>query len=229
MSAQTALIIHNHRTPDPDPWFITPVINEWYDRYLGDGNDTRDFAVEGTRWRASWAGDCSRAIAYRLEGAEVTNPVTVADAWRFHTGSMLHDAIQSVILKRWPNSEVEVKVRIGDDGSGHADCLVVLDDGTRVAVEIKTIGLTGFKTSTLGKSKSALPEGARVSAILQGALCAASMDPQPDQMVVAYFAHREHLSVPRQEPVVRDGPIRRTVDVQPRRVPRPRRGRDPPA
>ncbi len=188
MSANTALIIHNHRHPDADPWFIEPVVSEWYAQYIGDGNDTREFAIPGSRWRASQAGDCSRAIAYKIAGLEVTNPVTVADAWRFNVGSLLHDHIQAVILKRWPGSEVEVKVRIGEDGSGHADCLVVKDDGTRVAVEIKTINGTGFKASTVGKSKSALPEGARVSAILQGALCAASMDPQPEQMVVAYFS-----------------------------------------
>lgn len=193
-AAQTALIIHRHRVPDNDPWFVEPVVSEWYANYVAAGNTDRDFALPDSRWRASWAGDCARALAYRMAGTETSNPTTVADAWRFNVGQMLHDHIQSTIVKRWPNSEIEVKVRIGDDGSGHGDCLVVLDDGRRVAVEIKTIGLTGFKTSTLGKSKTAPPEGARVSAIMQGALCAASMDPQPDELVIAYFS-LENISV----------------------------------
>lgn len=187
-SHQTAMILNAHRHPDTDDWFVRPVVEAWHGAYVAAGNDNRAFAIDGTRWRASWAGDCARAIGYRVSGAEPTNPVTVADSWRFNVGSMLHDHIQGVVLNRWPNSQVEVKVRIGDDGSGHADCLVVTDDGERVAVEIKTINGTGFKASTIGKAKGNLPDGARVSAILQGALCAASMDPPADKMVVAYFA-----------------------------------------
>jgi hypothetical protein len=186
--SNAALIMHQHRHPDPDDWFVRPVVEAWYDQYIADGNDHRAFAIDGTRWRASWAGSCARQVAYNVAGVEVTNPVTVADAWRFNIGSMLHDHIQKVVLDRWPGSQIEVKVRVGDDGSGHADCLVVTDEGERVAVEIKSINGTGFKTSTIGKSKGALPDGARVSAILQGALCAASMDPPADKLVVAYFS-----------------------------------------
>lgn len=38
----------------------------WYQIYLDSGADEKAFAVEGTRFRASWAAGCARALSYKV-------------------------------------------------------------------------------------------------------------------------------------------------------------------
>lgn len=45
---------------------LLPLAEAWYDDYLAGGNDKRAFAVEGTRFRASWAAGCARALGYKI-------------------------------------------------------------------------------------------------------------------------------------------------------------------
>lgn len=185
----TAVAIWNHRLPDPDPWFVKEVVQEWYEEYSSHEGEGREFALPDSKWRGSWAGSCARQIAYKVAGVEETNPTTVADAWRFWVGKWMHDLVQQVVLKKYPGSEVEVKLRIGEDGSGHADVRLVTPDGRVIAVELKSINGTGFKIAVVGKTaRERQPQGARVSAIMQGALYAYAMDPQPDELMVVYFS-----------------------------------------
>jgi len=51
-------------------------------------------AVEGSRFRFSMAGTCSRLLQYYVNGEPVTNPPDAADAWRMGLGTMVHVAIQ---------------------------------------------------------------------------------------------------------------------------------------
>ena len=172
------------KPPDTENWFIAPVVADWFQTYIDEGNLHKDFALPGSRIRASWAGDCARAIAYRLAGVEESDPITVADAWRFNIGTLAHEHIQAAVEKAYPGSTSEVKVRIGEDGSGHMDMHVVREDGRTAAVEIKTTNGFGFKKMTLGSN----PEGVRIKYLYQGALNAAAMDPQPDELVIAVFS-----------------------------------------
>lgn len=169
--------------PDRDTWFIEPVVAEWWQSYVDSGALEKEHAIPGTRLRASWAGDCARALAYHVKGVEITDPPTVADVWRFNIGTLLHNHIQASIMAAFPGSQIEVKVRFSEDGSGHMDLLVVRPDGTTVSVEVKTINGTGFR-----RMMQPGGEGMRVKYLFQGAINAAAMDPQPDELVVAVFS-----------------------------------------
>lgn len=185
------MIVNLNRQPDPHPWFVLPVVAEWWDQYRQEPeNLDLPMAVPGTRFRASWAGDCSRALAYRFAGYKETNPITVADAWRFNIGTLLHEHVQQAIVKAFPGSEVEVKIKLRDvDGSAHLDVKVVRPDFATgevitTAVEVKSINGTGFRRMMDKRN----PEGVRSKYVVQGALSAFSMDPQPDELVVAVFS-----------------------------------------
>lgn len=175
------------RAPDRTSWFVEPVIEGWWDDYVNAGKTEKEHAIPGTRFRASWAGNCARNLAYHFAGFESSDHVTAADCWRMNVGTILHEHIQSAIKAKYPNSEIEVKQKLATDGSGHMDALVVHPDGRTSAVEIKTINGTGFKRM-VGVDKGKPGEGPRASAVLQGALNAHAMDPQPDELVVVFFA-----------------------------------------
>lgn len=183
-AAATAEILLSRLRPDRDNWFIASVVEDWWNAYVEAGNLHLDFALPNSRFRASWAGQCAKQVAYQVHGVEPTNPITVADAWRFNIGKMLHEHIQDVVQRRFPGSLVEVKVKLGEHGSGHMDVLVKRQDGSverTISVELKTINGFGFK-------KAVQKEGPRVTAVMQGAINAYSMDPRPDEMMIAYFS-----------------------------------------
>jgi hypothetical protein len=46
--------------------FASLLGDAWYQLYLDSGADDKAFAVEGTRFRASWAGGCARALSYKV-------------------------------------------------------------------------------------------------------------------------------------------------------------------
>lgn len=62
---------------------LLPVVEEWHRQYLAAGHDQLDFAVPGTRFRASWAAKCARAMSYEilLHDAEVDVAVSHAAGW----------------------------------------------------------------------------------------------------------------------------------------------------
>ena len=178
------------RRPDTDNWFTEPVVAGWYDRYVAEGNTEKPHAIADTRMRASWAGDCARALAYHFAGLEESDPPTVADCWRFNIGTLLHEHVQRTIIEAFPGSEAEVKVLLTDtDGSAHMDLQVVrrvpwADRPWRSAVEVKTINGTGFRRFISLRN----PEGPRYKYVMQAALAASSQDPLPDDLVVAVFS-----------------------------------------
>lgn len=183
-SAPTARVLRAHMRPDDDNWFIAPVVADWWQQYQDDGLLDKPFAIAGSKVRASWAGDCARAVAYHVAGVEETNPTTVADAWRFNIGQLIHDRVQEQIERTYPGSKSEVKVAIGDFGSGHMDMWVVKPDGRTVAVEIKSVNGFGFRKMV----QRVNPEGVRVKYVMQGALNAMAHDPQPDELLIAVFS-----------------------------------------
>lgn len=46
--------------------FLRPIADAWYANYLDSGLAELEFAVAGTRFRASWAAGCARALSYRV-------------------------------------------------------------------------------------------------------------------------------------------------------------------
>lgn len=179
---RTSEILGARKQPDRDPWLVKAITDRWYEQYVEAGKTERAFALEGSRVRASWAGDCAKKIGYHVAGVPESDPPTVADAWRFGLGNMVHEMLQDVICERFPESTPEKKIRIGDIGSGHMDIEVV--DGTMiVSVEAKTKNGFGFK-KMFGK----YGEGPSYKAVIQAALCAANSDTPPERMIVVYFA-----------------------------------------
>lgn len=179
----TAWVFANHQTPDPDPWFVKDVVDQWWQEYRDSGELDLDFAIPGSRVRASWAGMCARRIAYSVAGIEESDPTTVVDAWRFNIGSMLHEVAQKIAAEKYPGAKIELKVAVGDIGSAHVDLLVTLPDGRTVLIEIKTINGYGFKRM-FGPDG----EGPRFGGVVQAALAAIHMDPPPDEIVLAVFS-----------------------------------------
>lgn len=179
----TAWIINQRREPDPDDWFIEAAVSEFWEQYRTSDSFDLPMALPDSRIRASWAGMCARRIAYAVAGIEDSNPTTAADAWRFNTGSMVHEAIQRVITARFPGSTIETKVRLSDIGSGHIDVVLLKPDGKRVVIEIKTINGFGFRRM-FGRDG----EGPRYSGVVQGALNAAALDPPADELMLVVFS-----------------------------------------
>jgi hypothetical protein len=175
------------RTPDRNPWFASATINAWWDKYQADGRDKKPNAIEGTRFRASNAGRCSRFLAYTFAGEEPSDPPGAAEVWRMEMGTLTHELVQEAVSRAFPGSECEVKVRhTGTDGSGHMDMLV-RRDGRTSSVEIKTVGRYKFEAMTVGVYRKP-PEGPSWSYVAQGSINAYSMDEQPDELVIVVLS-----------------------------------------
>lgn len=133
---------------------------------------------------------------------EPSNPPGLADSWRMGLGSMVHKFIEEIIPAAFPGAEHEVKIQgEGLDISMHADIKVTIPalvtaqldgDGVKhhtitdpakvVLVEVKTINGFGFKRAVGVARRGDVPEGARPSATLQGAL--AGYEVNADEVVV---------------------------------------------
>lgn len=188
----TKEIILNHRHADDDQWFVRAIGEEWYRQYIEAGKHQKPMALPQSRWRASWAGSCSRFIAYKAAEIEESDPHTMANAYTFMIGTDLHDCVQGVMEKLYPEARCEVKVRIGKYGSGHADVANVLihdPDGIeppiRFLIEMKSINGTGWR-KMFGQNG----EGPRYQAVMQAAVNAYGMpeDERPDFIIVAVWS-----------------------------------------
>lgn len=190
------------RQPDVTPRYGILLAQAWYDQYVADGFTTKDHAVEGTAFRNSSAGVCTRALGYDtfITQEEVSNPPTMADSWRFFLGQAVHEMLQEKLQVAYgPGAEVEVKVDMrpfGLNSSGHIDAVVRTPTGEilashddtgdvlemrTVAIEYKTINGFGFKMAVGARGDA---EGPRTSAVLQGALNALAVD--ADELVIVY-------------------------------------------
>lgn len=151
----------------------------------------------GTRFRHSDAGRCARALAYTALGQEPTNPATPSGLWQMNVGTYGHELIQAALVKKYGDAvqcEVVCVWSDGFDGSGHADALVVIE-GRRVLVEVKTSGAFGWDKSVGVNRKSfkrSDPEGPKTGALIQGALNALALD--CDELVIVMLS-MENASV----------------------------------
>lgn len=185
------------RAPDPSPRFVTALAQAWYDSQ--DRSD-RERAVPGTRFRASWAGKCSRDLWWSLRDEPLSDPPTIADVWRMELGKLVHEGLDEAITAAFPGAEVEVKVDLRPtfDGSATVDVLLQTDSKLTL-LELKTINGFGFKMAAT--SFKGPPEGPRDNAVIQAALAAEALG--ADELVVGYLS-LENLS-PSMAPTYGDG------------------------
>lgn len=109
--------------PDAAPYFSALLAEAW--EAAVDHDDDKAMAFPEARLRHSWAGSCARRIGYQMTKAPVTEPIDVADHWRFGLGTIIHERWQDVLLKAFPEAEVERKVWIEEcKSAGHVDLFV---------------------------------------------------------------------------------------------------------
>lgn len=172
--------------PDPEPRFVHLLVEAM--QAANDEAGPKPTAF-GTRIRHSDAGKCARAIAFKALGYE-GEPMDPAGVWVTSLGTMIHERWQESLRAIYPDAEVEPKLRIdGLDASGHADAVVVVD-GKRVLVELKTTGGFSWKMKIGDRG---VPEGPDYSHVLQAALNGVAVD--ADEIVIAYMA-TESISIP---------------------------------
>ncbi|HEV2928433.1 MAG TPA: hypothetical protein VGW74_07060 [Propionibacteriaceae bacterium] len=167
--------------PDPEPTFLAPYFDHLLAQNEAEGK--RPHAVEGTRFRHSMAGNCSRAVAYYVLGVEESNPMDLPGVFVTGTGTQRHDEIQAVLVREVDGLTVEVPCRVeGFDGSGNADGLHVVD-GKRICWEHKNVGGFVFKMA-IGERSA--PQGPKHDHIVQAGLNALALD--ADTVVITYLA-----------------------------------------
>jgi hypothetical protein len=186
-------------TPDADPFIGRAIAEAWLSENF---SDEKAHAVEGTSFRFSMAGACSRELAYYMTDTPISDPVDAAGAWRMSLGTMVHEAVQKyqnyiipalmldVDETRSGSIDDEVKTHIDRcNGSGHADMVITVLDGNntvlkKTVVELKTINGFGYKMAAT--SFKGAPEGPRQDHVLQAALNAYALD--ADEVIVCYLS-----------------------------------------
>lgn len=191
------------RAPDSEPRFVQALVEGW--REMDGGPKPR--AVEGSRFRHSDAGKCARAIAYAALEVPDSNPMDLSGWWNTGLGTVIHEAWQHQLRRRYPDAEIEPKVKLGQ-GSGHIDAVVTLPEGgpwvsmpetdagehsgfldKKVCIELKSIGGFAYK---LAIGERGAPQGPKHEHIVQAALNALAVD--ADEAVIAYLS-KEAVSV----------------------------------
>jgi len=110
----------------------------------------------GTPLRYSSAFGCGRQQGYAALGAEPTEPMDEAGAWATGLGTIIHEALQDCISRKFPSAQFEVASKI-EQTSGSCDALIAYAElepfitygwshkqGTHVLYELKTMGTYSF-------------------------------------------------------------------------------------
>jgi hypothetical protein len=103
----------------------------------------------GTPLRYSSAYGCSRQQGYAAFDVVPSEPMDEAGAWVTGLGTIIHEALQDSISRKFPSAQFEVPSKI-DDISGSCDALISVRDlsdeleGTHVLYELKTMGTYSF-------------------------------------------------------------------------------------
>jgi hypothetical protein len=140
----------------------------------------------GTPLRYSSSYGCSRQQGYAAFDAEPTEPMDEAGAWVTGIGTLIHEALQDAISRRYPEAEFEVPSGT-EYVSGSCDALipskyfgsVVEAEGTHVLWELKTMGTYSFDKQVgwnrlRGEYK--YPEGPARKAITQAGMNALGIE-----------------------------------------------------
>lgn len=125
----------------------------------------------------------------RLAEHTVTEPLSIADHWRFALGSIVHDAFQTSVEALYPQAKRELRVNVVSVtmGAGTVDLVIELpgegpeDPVKKVCVEIKTLNGYGFKRMVGDRSNA---EGPRHSSVVQLALNTVALDADEGVLIV---------------------------------------------
>ena len=175
-------------TPSTNNFLVQRIAEAWEKKNAEEYD--RDLAraiPEAGPYRASYAGvRCNRAMYYKMKGIEVSNPLSLADYWRFALGHTVHEMLQEIAADLFPGAEVEVVVDLnaaGIPGSAHAD-LVIQHEGKKIVVEIKSTG--GFKFKMAATSFKGPAEGPSSGHVIQAGLTAEALG--ADGVIIAYLS-----------------------------------------
>lgn len=207
------------QSPEADR-LVMPIFEAWLDEYrAADGFDL-PHAVPGTRFRASWAGGCSRQLGYKVieHDAQIaaknqigdaeqvtairdayapTNPPSLADYWRMDSGTVVHETLQRLAMKVWPGCVVEQKVDLRPDVDGSASVDVLIDEEQDVGGPFCRRRRTLIEIKTKGgfafkKATIGSAEGPALANKLQAGLAARALG--ADQVIILWIA-QESISV----------------------------------
>lgn len=151
--------------------------------------------ARGTNLRYSSSYGCSRQQAYAAFGVIPSNPMDEAGAWVTGLGTIVHEALQDSISRRYPSASFEVSSQVGNFISGSCDALIStsdldLFDGTHVLFELKTMGTYSFDKQvgwnrmrgTLGNA-----EGPALKAITQAGMNALGIEEENDDIKIHWL------------------------------------------
>lgn len=112
--------------PDATPRFVHLLVEKMARKNAADGDKPTAY---GTRIRHSDAGQCARRVAYAAAGIPKSDPMDLAGTWVTSLGTMIHEGWQEALVARFPDAQVEPKLRIeGLDASGHADAVIDIEE-----------------------------------------------------------------------------------------------------
>lgn len=147
--------------------------------------------ARNTPLRYSSAYGCERQQAYASLNAEPTEPMDEAGAWVTGLGTIVHEALQDAISRKYPSAQFEVSSQIGEI-SGSCDALISTHDvgshygGTHILYELKTMGTYSFDKQVgwnrmRGTFSSSGAEGPAKKAIVQAGMNALGIESEnPD-------------------------------------------------
>ena len=141
--------------------------------------------AKNTPLRYSSTFSCGRQQGYAAFEADPTEPMDEAGAWVTGLGTIVHEALQEAIGRRFPSAQFEVPSMIGDFISGSCDALIDTYDvgttygGTHILYELKTMGTYAFdKQVGWNRMRGTInnPQGPAAKAVAQAGLNALGIE-----------------------------------------------------
>jgi hypothetical protein len=182
--------------PDETPEFAPMLAEQWADDYV-DFSDL-PVAIEGRRWRGSFASSrCDRQLFYNMSGQAQSEPLTLADHYRFELGKLIHARFQDAAVKMLVNRGYNIMIEDVTDlmplmnGAARSDLIVRHQHKGENrppelgVIELKTINGTGFK-ETACTFRGRPPKGPRPDHVIQAAVVAERLG--ADWLKVIYLA-----------------------------------------
>jgi hypothetical protein len=127
-----------------------PVITDLLGKRLHEASQVSKPTALGTPLRYSAAHSCERQQGYAAFDAQPTEPVDFAGAWVMGMGTMVHEALQEVILETFPGAICELSSGHNEAISGSCDAYIPAESfgegwtGGNVLYELKTMGTYSF-------------------------------------------------------------------------------------
>lgn len=131
-----------------------PILTAVLGEEMHEAAQTSKPTAKGTPLRYSAAHSCLRQQSYNAYSAVATEPVDFAGAWVMGMGTLVHEALQEAIGRRFPGAEFEVASMHDRHLSGSCDALITgkvfadagLEEFSDINVlwELKTMGTYSF-------------------------------------------------------------------------------------